>query len=238
MATLSINRDPLGAAVRDYFRSKLRISKIKVFSDIGGKETINPAYFLRSYKKMPYLEQLALQQCTGKILDVGACAGSHSLFLQNKGFSVTALDISEECCKIIKIRGVKNVACVDFLSFDGKFDTILLLMNGIGIAGTMQNLNEFLIHAKSLLNPDGQIIFDSSDISYAYSSTNDVLNQNVKYYGEVTYKLRYKNTLGRAFNWLFIDSKTMRKNAEKAGFKFDILAEGKHYDYLGILKLI
>ncbi len=110
---------------------------------------------------MPHLEKLALSECSGKILDVGAAAGCHSLILQENGLDTSAMEISELCCDVMLKRDIKQIIRNDFFHYsDKKFDTILLLMNGIGIAGNLNRLNEFLIKAGKLLNPGGKIIFD------------------------------------------------------------------------------
>lgn len=188
---------------------------------------------------MPDLEKLALSECRGRILDVGAAAGSHSLYLQKQNFNVTALDISEMCCNVMLQRGIKQVAANDFFKYsDKKFDTVLLLMNGIGIAGSLKRLDEFFVKAKEMLNPGGQIIFDSSDIDYMYYNEDGskLINLNSNYYGELKYTMQYKKIRGATFDWLFIDSNTLAQVAAKNGFTLSVFATGNHYDYLGILK--
>ncbi len=191
---------------------------------------------------MPAIEKEALEACTGRVLDVGACAGSHSLYLQQeRGLEVKAIDISPGCCEVMKKRGVKNVECVDFykVDYDEKYDTILLLMNGIGISGTLVGLEHLLKQAKKLMVPGGKVLFDSSDIDYAFYEKDGSkwVNLNSNYYGEVQYKLTYKKEEESAFNWLFIDPDTMDKVARESGFKFTLLKSGKHYDYLGELRI-
>ena len=233
-----IKLDPFGAALLDYHKFRFRVNNIKVFSDVSGNEIIKPAYLFRNYDKMPELEQKALSMSKGKILDVGACAGSHSLYLQSKGFDVTALDISQGCCTVMGKRGINKVICEDFFNYKKeKFDTLLFLMNGIGICGTLDRLPFLLDFCKEILNENGQIIFDSSDIDYIYLEKDGsrLINLNSDYYGEVTYKLRYKKTVGKAFNWVFIDPETVKNIADQSGFMFRKIADGPHYDYLGTL---
>lgn len=233
-----IKNDPFGAALLDYYKWKFRFSKIRVFSDVAGDEIIKPAYLFRDFKKMPSLEQQALNMSRGKVLDVGACAGSHSIYLQQQGFDVTALDISPGCCTVMEKRGIKKVVCDNFFNYTSeKFDTLLFLMNGIGICGTIDRMNFLLDHCRKILNPNGQIIFDSSDIDYIYIEKDGSkwINLNSDYYGEVNYKLRYKKTTGKTFSWLFVDPATIEKIAGESGFIFNKIADGPHYDYLGTL---
>lgn len=233
-----MKNDPFGAALLDYSKFSFRFAKIHVFSDVAGDEIIKPNYLLRGFDNMPDLEKQALGMCKGKILDVGACAGSHSLYLQQKGFDVTALDISPGCCAVMQKRGIQKVVCDNFFNHTSeKYDSILFLMNGIGICGTIDRMHFLLDHCRKILNPGGQIIFDSSDIDYLFieSDGSKWINLNSNYYGEVNYKLRYKKIQGKTFSWLFVDPVTLEKLAGEAGFVFNKIADGPHYDYLGTL---
>jgi hypothetical protein len=95
----------------------------------------------RSFAGMPELEQKALKLAQGRTLDVGAGAGCHSLILQEKGIDVTAIDISPLSVETMRERGVMKVLQQDFFTLNTQFDTILLLMNGIGIVGKAENPN-------------------------------------------------------------------------------------------------
>jgi 2-polyprenyl-3-methyl-5-hydroxy-6-metoxy-1,4-benzoquinol methylase len=138
-----VTGDPFGEAVHNYFHTKMKWGKkITIYSSVSGVEKIKVPYLFRSVQKMPLLERLALKKCIGKTFDVGACAGSHALELQKEGIDVTALEISKLCCDIMEKRGVKKVNCSDIYNYEGEeYDTILLLMNGIGLAGTIDGLS-------------------------------------------------------------------------------------------------
>lgn len=238
MGVLNAENDPLGNAIKDYFESGIS-SDILVQSNIAEDDIIPSSYFFRSFDDMPELEKIALSKCKGTILDVGAAAGCHSLYLQNQGFDVTAIDTSELSCKIMSARGIKNVITEDLFFYSGKnADTILLLMNGIGIAKNLNKLSEFFSVARNILNRGGQIIFDSSDIEYLYheSDGSKLINLNSNYYGELIYTMKYKKFTGPSFEWLFIDYETLIPLALESGFEPSLLATGEHYDYLVALK--
>ena len=185
--------DPIGKAITDFSRSK-RPDDIIVCSEICEDDIIPIEVLFRNEDEMPELEVLALQNAIGKILDVGAGAGTHANYLQNMGKDVTAIDISEGAVAFMQTQGLKSKK-VDFFDLkDEKFDTILMLMNGIGVAGTLSNLEKTLEHAKSLLNPGGKILCDSSDIKYLYEDEDVSLwvNLNQEYYGNFRFQMKYK----------------------------------------------
>ena len=233
--TLTEREDPMGAAIRDYFRQG-KSAQLKVLSSLFDDDEMPVAHLFRSYHEMPPLEQRALNEARGKVLDVGAGAGCHALALQERGFDVTAVDISPLSCETMKERGVANVECVNIFNqrFQERFDTLLLLMNGTGIAGKLSRLPQLLSRLKQLMNPSAQILIDSSDLRYVYEDENGVLDVDLDgaYYGEVDYQMTYCNIIGKSFDWLYADSVVLAECCRQCGLKCEILAQGQHYDYL------
>lgn len=233
--TLTEREDPMGAAIRDYFRQG-KSAQLKVLSSLFDDDEMPVAHLFRSYHEMPPLEQRALNEARGKVLDVGAGAGCHALALQVRGFDVTAVDISPLSCETMKERGVANVECVNIFNqrFQERFDTLLLLMNGTGIAGKLSRLPQLLSRLKQLMNPGAQILIDSSDLRYVYEDENGVLDVDLDgaYYGEVDYQMTYRNIIGKSFDWLYADSVVLAECCRQCGLKCEILAQGNHYDYL------
>ena len=228
---------PMGRAIADYHKSK-KASKLRVFSPMFEEDEIPLTTLFRSYKSMPKIEQRALDMAEGRILDVGAASGCHSLVLQERGLDVTAIDISPLSVETMKERGVKKVFEQDFFTLEGQFDTILMLMNGIGIVGTLERLSEFFKLLDKILAPGGQVLCDSSDISYVFEDEEGMIDipNEMEYYGEHSFQMQYKNTIGEPFNWLYIDADTLREKAGGNGYAVEVVAEGEHYDYLARIK--
>ncbi|RZK20455.1 MAG: class I SAM-dependent methyltransferase, partial [Hymenobacter sp.] len=208
-------------------------------------EPLPAAYFFRTLLAMPELERQALDECRGRVLDLGAGAGCHSLELQSRGFAdVKAIDQSTGAVQVMQSRGVEQAAQRDIFAprpaQERPYDTILMLMNGLGLAGTLDGLDKFLAHARTLLAPDGQILATSSDVSYLYEDEEGALvfNLNGPYYGEVTYTFQYKNQTGETFPWLFIDAALLEDAAQQAGYEADFLGNDDNGQYLVRLTLV
>ncbi len=233
-------KDIFGQALLDYQLGNYT-EDIKTYSSLDEEDAIPLPYLFRNYKEMPPIEQKALTLCTGKILDIGCGAGSHALYLQEKGQDVTALDYSKGATEVCTLRGLKKVVHSHFYDFLGtKFDTILLLMNGIGIIENLGNFNRFFSHVKLLLKPNGQILLDSSDIIYMFEEDEDggywIPNPNT-YYGEVAFTMSYKGVKENPFSWLYVDYNTLQRAAHANNFECELVSEGEHYDYLAQLTL-
>lgn len=230
------NNDILGTALKDYLKGKSK-ENITVISSIAEDDELPLNYLFRKADELPELEQKALSLCYGKVLDVGAGSGIHSLLLKEKGLAVLSIDISAGAVEVMNERGL-NALHTDFMQLNTqRFDTILLLMNGVGIAQKLNQLTAFLNHAASLLNSGGQILLDSSDIKYMFEEEDGSfwLNLNGAYYGEVTYQMKYKNNLSEEFSWLFIAIGQLKEHASKANLNCELVFKDNHYGYLAKL---
>jgi SAM-dependent methyltransferase len=225
-------KDLFGKAILD-FQTNNSPKDIITETNISDADEMSVAYLFRNYNEMPKLEQKALQLAKGKILDVGCGAGSHSFYLQEKGFEVTSIDISENAVKACQLRGLKNAKARNILDLENeKFDTILLLMNGTGIFQTISESSKYLQKLKSLLNPNGQILIDSSDIIYMFDEDEVPIDN---YYGELTFTISYKNETENPFPWLYLDYTLLEKLALENGLQCELIENGEHYDYLARL---
>lgn len=232
-------KDLFGKAILDY-QTNNSPEAILTETDISETEEMDVAYLFRTFKEMPEIEQKALKHCSGKVLDVGCGAGTHALYLQNQGFDVKAIDISPAAIEACKLRGIKQAEVKNILELKGeKFDTILLLMNGTGIFGRLINTTTYLSHLKSLLNPGGQILIDSSDLIYMFDEDEDggkwIPMDNKEYYGELVFSIAYKGETEEPFDWLYLDFNTLQNAAHGNNLNCELLSEGDNFDYLAKL---
>lgn len=235
--TVTPEKDPIGNALLDYLNNQEE-GVIRVDTNITEDESIPTSYFFRDYNEMPKSEQMALDLSKGKILDLGAGSGVHSLHLQEKGMDVYPIDISELSVEVMKRRGLKNVRLQDYRNIENeKYDTILLLMNGIGMVQNIKNMPKMLTQLKGLLNEGGQILIDSTDILYMFEEEDGsyMIDLNADYYGQMIYFVSYKSIKGEPFDWLYIDFGLLKDQAEAAGFTCEMIIDEDEGHYLAKL---
>ena len=238
-SVLNAGGDPMGAAIYDFHRNG-SADVLKVYSSDFDDDEIPVSDLFREYEDMPYIERVALDLAAGRVLDVGAGSGCHSLALAKAGKESVAIDISPLSVEVMRERGV-DARLVNLYdeSFAEKFDTVLMLMNGTGIIGTLENMETFFTRIRQLLNPGGSVLIDSSDLRYLFEEEDGSLMIDLAddYYGLVDYQMQYKDVLGAPFDWLYVDFDTLAYYAEENGFMAEMVANGEHYDYLARLTL-
>lgn len=220
-------KDLMGKAIWDYYH-KNNSEDLETETSISELDELPVAYLFREFDEMNSLEKKALELSKGKVLDIGAGAGSHSLYLQNqRELEVTALDISPKAIEICQVRGISKTSCESILTHQGEtYDTLLLLMNGTGIFETLDKIDSYLQHLKSLLNPNGQILIDGTDILYMYEEEDgSYCIPADEYYGELDYILHYKGEQEEPIKWLYLDFDTLAYAAENNGFDIELVTQ-------------
>lgn len=226
-----MHRDVYGEALQEFHVNNELSAPLLLHSTYGDIEEMPIEVFYRTEEDFPELEFIALSLCDGHVLDVGAGVGSHALYLQDKNFTVTALEISGTACNIMRQRGVQDIIQQDFFLLENqKYDTLLFLMNGIGLAQTIEGFKNLLRHAKTLLTDRGQLLFDSSDISYLYEEFR--IQRPSYYFGEIGYQYEFKGVKGEPFKWLYLDQETLIKIAHEENWVVQVLFEDENDQYL------
>lgn len=224
-------RDVYGEALTEFHQKGDLATPLMLHSSYGDIEEMPVEVFFRDEDDFPELEFIALSLCDGSVLDVGAGVGSHALYLQSKGFNVTALEISPAACNIMKERGVEKIVTQDFFHLkDSKYDTLLFLMNGIGLAESIEGFKSLLLHAKTLLTENGQLLFDSSNISYLYDEYH--IERPEHYFGEIEFQYELNSIKGKPFKWLYLDQETLIKIAHEESWVVQVLYEDENDQYL------
>ena len=228
-------KDVFGTAILDYQLGNCSEDLITSTS-ISEADSLPLPYLFRNHSEMPSIEQTALKLSKGTVLDIGCGAGSHSLYLKSKGLKVKSIDISVGAIEACRLRGLNQAHVLDVMDETASFDTLLLLMNGSGVFQSLAHTPFVLSHLKTLINPDGQILIDSSDIKYMYEDGGYWMDATKDYYGELDYTVRYKNQ-ETTFSWMYLDFENLKIACEQAGLRCELIEEGPHFDFLAKITL-
>ena len=224
--------EPLDAALAAH-RDGRRDATLVMRTDLAGDEAVPVALFFRPVEEMPPVERRALAEARGRILDLGAGAGAHARPLSAAGNAVTALEILPEALAELVAGGVADVRAggLEALRDDERFDTVLVLMNGLGLPGTVAALDDFLIALAAHLAPGGRILADSTDPS-AWDPPDDG-----RYVGEIHMQLEFEGRSGPPFPFLFVDPDTLAGACARAGLGCEVLELEEDGRYLAAMTL-
>jgi SAM-dependent methyltransferase len=227
-------QDPMGQAISNFFHQQDE-TPVRVTTNITFEEELPVHYLFRTYNEMPLLEQKAMDLVKGSVLDVGAGAGAHSVYLKEQNFKVTSIDVSELSCDVMKARGLETVSCSNIWTLTPQvYDTVLFMMNGIGLVKTLKGLEAFFEHLKKYVAVNGQVLLDSSDLKYLFEEEDGAywVDLNTDYYGELKYNLEYKDVVAEPFFWLFVDFNKLKVAAEKCNWQVELIYQDDHFQYL------
>lgn len=255
------HRDPLGLALQEYMDGQRDVA-VKTWSSIEGWDVLPMSRFFRAGAALPAVERAAMSAVGGRVLDLGAGAGCHALSLHRKGLEVVALDASRGACAAMRKRGLPKVFCGHWQSLHpdspaeqrpwkgtAGFDTVVALMNGLGLAGRVAQLPTFLEAIGHHLAPGGQLLVDSADVQYMFmdpvfaggeglegQAATQYMDLSKDHYGECNYRMVYKDHDSGLFPWVFLDFPALRKLAGQCGWKAEKLHEDRFFGYLARLE--
>jgi SAM-dependent methyltransferase len=231
--------EPYGKALGAYFAGDTDAELI-LRRDDGREVPLPVGFFFRDPSEFTPIDRAAIDCCRGHVLDVGAGTGGHSLVLQQKGLLVTSIDISPHAVSIMRQRGLLDVRCADIFELEGgPFGTLLMMGHGIGVVETMEGLERFLAHSRSLLSDDGQLLLDSLDVAVtddpidlAYHEAN---RREGRYIGEIRMQFEFMGETGPYCGWLHVDAETLEHCAESAGWRCEVVYREQSGNYLARL---
>lgn len=209
---------PLDDALRA-FRGGETEACVLVRTDAGGTEEMPIAHFFRGPGEMGSVEATALRLARGRVLDLGAGPGAHAVPLVRRGLAVTAVEILPEARRALRDGGIEDVRSdIDAVESAERFDTVLALMNGLGLCGSLDGLGPFLARVAGMLAEGGRILADSTD-PREWDEPGDG-----RYAGEVHMQLGFRERWGEPFPFLFVDADTLRTVAGALGLDVDVAA--------------
>jgi len=217
-----------------YHRGR-RDATIVVYDDYE-RDEVSVGYFFREPADFPPLERRALELCRGRVLDVGAGSGCHALALQERGLEVTAIEVAPELIQVLRDRGVRDARVATWMDLETEsYDTVLVMMNGVGLAETLEGLRPFFRRLRGLLRGNGQVLADSTDVRVYMDPeagrAGRLQRPDGRYLGELHFQLEFDGKKGAPFSQLYVDADTLAKYAVEEGWGCEIVLPPDEYGH-------
>ena len=107
------------------------------------------------------VDRAALEPLEGTVLDLGCGPGSYSLFLQERGVDVVAIDSSVRAIAVCEERGCRDARVMSFGELrlePDTFDAIICMGNTLGIGQSPDSLSDFLLQLRRLTRESGRLL--------------------------------------------------------------------------------
>jgi SAM-dependent methyltransferase len=199
--------------------------------------------FFAEREQWPDAERAVFDLVWGRVLDVGAGAGRHSLEAQRRGLGVVAIDISPGAVEACRRRGVRDTRLLPLASVGeglGIFDTVLMMCGNFGLVGKAEEAAATLRRLHAITSPNGRIVLDSVDphvdadaADIAYQARNRALGRMP---GQVTIRIRYGERVTPWYDLLNVSAAELGQLVAGTGWRLAQVAEGEPPDYYAILE--
>ncbi|WP_101294036.1 methyltransferase domain-containing protein [Halegenticoccus soli] len=158
--------DPFGRAVRDCHRGTRDEPLVQRDGDEALDHPIERFYFdefAADGEEGTWLES----RLGGPLLDLGAGAGRHALYFQER-FETVALEVSDHLVETMRERGVRDARRGDMFALRDafgrdRFESALAIGTQLGLAGSVQGLRRFLGDLAFVTTPDATAVLDCYD---------------------------------------------------------------------------
>ena len=214
--------DLFGQALYDRYRG----AKEKFYIEVcGEKREHNINRYFRKIDKLSKTEKQLIAMCHGNILDVG-CATGNYIPLMNKKGNVVGIDISKKVIDITRESGTKNCFVKNIFNFKSskKFDTITLLENNLGMAGSVDGTKKLLKKLSKILKDEGQIL---ATISKRSRDEDFLINELTPI---------YKNTVGKSFRWIHLSTAFLNTLCQTENLLLEMIRANRYYSLIKITK--
>jgi SAM-dependent methyltransferase len=236
-----MGNDPFGRAFIDHHLG--RETELVFERDDGYSNTSELPHYFREYEAFSPYEKDVLSCAGRRVLDVGCGAGRHSLWLEREGLDVTGVDSSPLALEVCKRRGVQNLVRgeVHSLPFrEAHFDTIVLLGNGFGLAGRLEETVDLLRTLHGITSDGAHVLTDCRNPvitrEKAHLEYHEANRKRGRPAGEVRIRAKCKSEVSDWFHLLMVTPQDMEEVCGKAGWRVKEFFEDAGPSYGAVLE--
>ena len=204
--------------------------------------------YFEPFEEWTSIQKMIATEIKGKILDVGCGGGKHSLYFQENGHEVYAMDNSPKAIETCKIRGIENTIICDVEHFhliekSLKFDHIVFLGNNLGLfqgrdfflylMGILEDYthSDSIIHLESI-SPYRAGFLDAETVEYVHQN-----KIRKRLGGQMIVRVRYKKFVTPWTDYLFLSIDELHELVNLTNWKIaNILEDEETKQYIAQLK--
>jgi SAM-dependent methyltransferase len=243
MRHIGRRNDAFGLAIWSYFKGGPPFEIVE--RDDGYIDAaMSTSRYFADFRRWPDHQKRAMQFVRGEnALDVGCGAGRVSLYLQRKGFRVTAIDSSPLAIRTCTRRGVRNARVLAFEDIRrlrrNQFDTVVLFGNNFGLFGNLRRAKR-LLKELHRITADGAVMIAETINPYEtdnpfhrrYQQRN---RQRGRMPGQIRIRIRFQACATPWFDYLFVSRVEMKGVLEGTGWKARRFLKGDPPSYVAII---
>lgn len=174
----------------------------------------NISVYMDKFKDWAKIEKEILRKIKGKVLDLGAGTGRHSIYLQNKGCEVHSIELSPKALEVMRRVGIKNIYLLDWMKIDKKFkdkkfDFVLMMFNNFGMLGNEKNIKKILKKVEKVTERNGKFVISNVDPTKFDSP--DVC--------KFPAQMKYRGKLGKEFQMILVSPKYLERILKDSNWK-------------------
>lgn len=202
-----------------------------------------PRVYFSDYEAWHPIVKEAMEFVKGRVLDIGCGAGRHSLYLQEKGFDVTGIDLSPLAVRICKLRGLNKAyqMSIDDVDFDANsFDTVIMMGGNFGLFGSYKKAQKLLKRFYKMTSKNALILGETRDpyetdksVHLEYHEFNRRRNRMG---GQARIRVRFERCCSKWFDYLMVSKSELNDILRDTKWKVKDYIDSGGDHYIGLLE--
>ena len=203
---------------------------------------MGPGLYLAPFRRWPAHHRHAMRFVRGRVLDIGCGGGRVCLHVQERGGEAVGIDVSPGAIEVCRRRGVRDARLLAVEQLDtslGRFDTVVMLGNNLGLLAAPDAGRATLRRLHELTTGRGRIVAESRDVT----RTDDPVH--LRYHadnrrrgrlpGQIRIRVRHRDAATPWFDYLMVSPAELEQLVDGTGWELARVLESDD-TYVAVLE--